>query len=300
MDLFKYQITLSLIILFVFTNSFGQGISINKTGSASDASAILDVNDTAKGILIPRMTEAQKNGIPAPATGLLIYQTDGTSGFYYWNGAQWTTFSSGGGGGGGTGTANKITYDSVGTFYWDVPAGVSTVWVTMCGGGGGGGGGAWSGGNAGGGGGAHAYLSKQVTVVPLAQVTIIVGAAGAAGNTGQDSPCLPGTNGGNGGNSSFGSLTANGGTGGTGAPCGGNTGGGTAGGTAGSNGQAARCSGDVCCGGSGGSSMFGTGGTNFYAQGRQCSTGFGSGGAGGRGPYEPAGPGTQGFVIIEW
>ncbi|WP_329805619.1 tail fiber domain-containing protein [Flavobacterium facile] len=46
-------------------------------------------------MLIPRMTQAQRNLIGSPANGLLIYQTDATPGFYYFNGAIWTTFTSG-------------------------------------------------------------------------------------------------------------------------------------------------------------------------------------------------------------
>ena len=45
------------------------------------ASAQLEVKATHKGILIPRIQQANR---PAtPATGLLIYQTDGTPGFYF-------------------------------------------------------------------------------------------------------------------------------------------------------------------------------------------------------------------------
>jgi hypothetical protein len=77
----------------------GQGMAINKTGSPANASAMLDVNDTAKGLLIPRMTQVQRNAIASPATGLMIFQTDATAGFYYWNGAAWTAIGSGGGSG---------------------------------------------------------------------------------------------------------------------------------------------------------------------------------------------------------
>lgn len=56
-------------------------------------SAALDVTSTSTGVLIPRMTLAQKNAIVSPATGLLIYQNDGISGFWYYNGTAWTTFS---------------------------------------------------------------------------------------------------------------------------------------------------------------------------------------------------------------
>ena len=57
-----------------------------------DASAMLQIDNTEKGILVPRMTAAQKTAIATPATGLLIYQTNGASGFYYYNGTAWVTF----------------------------------------------------------------------------------------------------------------------------------------------------------------------------------------------------------------
>lgn len=66
-----------------------QTVSINASGAAPDTTAILDINSTTKGLLIPRMTAQQRNTIANPATGLLIYQTDGDSGFYYFNGASW-------------------------------------------------------------------------------------------------------------------------------------------------------------------------------------------------------------------
>jgi len=48
-----------------------------------DASSQLDITSISKGLLMPRMTAAQLAGIASPATGLLVYQTDGTAGFYY-------------------------------------------------------------------------------------------------------------------------------------------------------------------------------------------------------------------------
>jgi len=61
------------------------GVSINATGTAADISAMLDVSDTTKGILIPRITETQKMAIASPANGLLIYQTDNIIGFWYYD-----------------------------------------------------------------------------------------------------------------------------------------------------------------------------------------------------------------------
>ena len=55
-----------------------------------DASAALDITSTTGGLLIPRMTAAQRDAISPAATGLMIYQTDGTVGFYYYNGSSWS------------------------------------------------------------------------------------------------------------------------------------------------------------------------------------------------------------------
>ena len=54
-----------------------------------DASAALDITSTTGGLLVPRMTETQRDAISPAATGLMIYQIDGTAGFYYYNGSGW-------------------------------------------------------------------------------------------------------------------------------------------------------------------------------------------------------------------
>ena len=71
------------------------GISINSDGSNADGSAILDVKSSSKGFLMPRMTEAQKNAVSNPASGLMIFQTDGESGFYFYDGTAWSNLSKG-------------------------------------------------------------------------------------------------------------------------------------------------------------------------------------------------------------
>lgn len=86
-------------------------------------------------------------------------------------------------------TSNLQTYNTPGTYYWTVPAGVTLVEVTCIGAGGGGGGASYyrslnstsKNGYAGGTGG-KAILS--VTVTPLESLTVIVGAAGTAGING--------------------------------------------------------------------------------------------------------------------
>lgn len=55
-----------------------------------DASAQLDVKSDAKGVLVPRLTSAQRTGIGSPADGLLVYDID-TKGFWYFKGGTgWT------------------------------------------------------------------------------------------------------------------------------------------------------------------------------------------------------------------
>ncbi|MBK8343394.1 MAG: hypothetical protein IPL12_08850 [Bacteroidetes bacterium] len=65
----------SLVFLCSTVFVRAQNISINTTGAVADASAMLDITSTTKGILVPRMTTVQRNAIASPATGLLVYDT---------------------------------------------------------------------------------------------------------------------------------------------------------------------------------------------------------------------------------
>ena len=85
----KIILFLSVIILSTSYPIKAQ-VSINDDGSDADASAMLDIKSDASGLLIPRMLQTQREGISDPATGLLVFQTDGTSGFYYNQGTSGT------------------------------------------------------------------------------------------------------------------------------------------------------------------------------------------------------------------
>lgn len=72
---------------FPGTGSAGIGTAI------PEASSALEIKSTTQGILIPRMTKGNRDAIVSPATGLLIYQTNSTPGFYYYTGTDWKVVS---------------------------------------------------------------------------------------------------------------------------------------------------------------------------------------------------------------
>ncbi len=62
--------------------------SINSSGAAPDGSAILDVQSTVKGMLIPRMSSGQRTGIGGAAIGLLVYDIT-TESFWFKDAGGW-------------------------------------------------------------------------------------------------------------------------------------------------------------------------------------------------------------------
>lgn len=63
-------------------------VAINGNGADPDPSAMLDIASTNSGVLIPRMTVAQRDSIPNPATGLMVFITD-ESRFHFYDGTKW-------------------------------------------------------------------------------------------------------------------------------------------------------------------------------------------------------------------
>jgi len=83
-------------VLFLITSniSFSQGVAVNTDGSNADASAMLDVSSSNKGMLVPRVSITDLNTaapISAPAVSLLVYNTNVATGlgYYYWDGSKW-------------------------------------------------------------------------------------------------------------------------------------------------------------------------------------------------------------------
>ncbi len=83
----KKHIAFGLALLLCLLSE-AQDISINTTGNSGHASAILDLTTTEKGVLFPRMTSAQRQAIPSPATGLYVFDTDENDLMIY-NGSEW-------------------------------------------------------------------------------------------------------------------------------------------------------------------------------------------------------------------
>ena len=74
-------------IILLSQSSIAQ-VAINDDGANPDASAILDIKSTDKGMLIPRMTTAQRTAISSPATGLLVFDNE-TNSFWFYDGSTW-------------------------------------------------------------------------------------------------------------------------------------------------------------------------------------------------------------------
>ena len=93
----KSYLTFLICTFIAGSNLVAQSVSINDDASVAHPSAMLDVKVTAaakKGVMVPRMTSAERAAIAAPAKGLLVFDNT-TSSFWYHNGLVWTEIGSG-------------------------------------------------------------------------------------------------------------------------------------------------------------------------------------------------------------
>src|SRR4051812_45305651 len=85
---FHLLITAFLFLLTEIVHAQNPGVCISTNNSQADNSAMLDIVSNSKGILIPRLTQSDRNLIPSPAFGLMIFNTT-TSCLNIWMGATW-------------------------------------------------------------------------------------------------------------------------------------------------------------------------------------------------------------------
>lgn len=118
------QIVILLCCSFGFAPSFVAQVGIGTT--TPDASAKLQIDATNKGFLPPRVSLTGNNDaatIANPAEGLLVYNTGTTGleeGYYFWNGAHWSTMA---------------TVTGIGHSYGDVKTGMQSAdhagWILL-------------------------------------------------------------------------------------------------------------------------------------------------------------------------
>ncbi|MCU0327971.1 MAG: hypothetical protein MUE53_03170 [Chitinophagales bacterium] len=87
------RIFIKIFLLFTATFYFliDSKAQIGIGTQTPNTSSALDITSTTRGLLIPRMTQAQRVAIFAPAEGLLVFQTDKDFGFYYYYNLRWNS-----------------------------------------------------------------------------------------------------------------------------------------------------------------------------------------------------------------
>ncbi|MEM9886765.1 MAG: hypothetical protein AAF849_12805, partial [Bacteroidota bacterium] len=69
-------------------------VAINKNNANPDASAMLDISSSDKGLLIPRLDSTARQNIVSPADGLMVYDTS-TVTFWYYDNNKWNEIRNG-------------------------------------------------------------------------------------------------------------------------------------------------------------------------------------------------------------
>jgi trimeric autotransporter adhesin len=112
------SISFLMIVLVISKKANAQKNTFPDSGSVGigtknpDASSLLEIKSNTKGLLIPRMSKAKRNAIDSPAVGLLIYQTNATPGFYYYDGGAWQAVS-----GSASSSSSLWTVDGANIYY---------------------------------------------------------------------------------------------------------------------------------------------------------------------------------------
>ena len=86
----KLNLTLTISFLIILIGQLVAHAQVGINTTSPDPSSILDVTSMSKGMLLPRLTTAQRTAISSPANGLIVYDTDFNSLFYY-NSSSWVS-----------------------------------------------------------------------------------------------------------------------------------------------------------------------------------------------------------------
>ncbi len=89
------SVSVILVLLFACQYMMAQGVSIKDVNDDPNAHAILDIDavNSPKGILIPRLTTAERSGmsLTGDEEGLTVYDTE-TNSYWLWDGTAWCNF----------------------------------------------------------------------------------------------------------------------------------------------------------------------------------------------------------------
>ncbi|MFY9309826.1 MAG: fibrinogen-like YCDxxxxGGGW domain-containing protein [Bacteroidia bacterium] len=122
----NYTIITIFALCFVYVHSIAQSNSVGIGTLTPAPSALLDIDATNKGVLVPRLTAAQRLAIPSPANSLLVFDSD-SSCFFYWNAANssWKSLCNTGATGSAGATGNTGIVGSTGPTGVAGPTGIT-------------------------------------------------------------------------------------------------------------------------------------------------------------------------------
>lgn len=83
------KLILSFLFLSIVAVVSAQNVGIGTTDFTPESDALLELQSTTSGFLMPRMTAGQMNEITGPTEGLLVYQKNATKGFRFYDGSVW-------------------------------------------------------------------------------------------------------------------------------------------------------------------------------------------------------------------
>lgn len=90
----NFRLLVVALGIIAVTPAIAQKDNVGIGTTKPDQSAVLDVSSSTKGLLMPRMSLQQRSSIQNPAQGLVVYQTDFLSGFYFYDGTEWKPMTS--------------------------------------------------------------------------------------------------------------------------------------------------------------------------------------------------------------